>query len=203
MDAFDRVKRANVRGSVDLACQVLPYWTKTKAETDPDNLDAERGCIVLVSSMVAFECQAGASAYTVSKAGIAGLVLPMARDIAQHGIRVVAIAPGIFKTPMGVGLPQEIYDNYEACTAFPRRAGIPAEFGSLARHCFENTYLNGEWIRLDGGNVHSCSMSSWIEVHELIIGRVEDASWPAAITDIAATTISGSVWVFPASSARR
>lgn len=154
MGAFDRVMRVNVRGSVDLACQALPYWTQIRDDDDADSdADGDRGSIIFVSSMTAFEGQAGMSAYAGSKACLVGLTLPMARDLAAHRIRVVAIAPGLFDTPMGAALPAEVAANHKTGLAFPRRAGRPAEFGALARHIFENVYLNAECIRIDGGEL--------------------------------------------------
>lgn len=116
----------------------------------PDRGIRERGVIVNTASVAAFDGQKGQAAYAASKAGIAGMTLPAARDLASLGIRVCAIAPGIFATPMLAGLPQEVQDSLAAEVTFPRRLGDPAEFASLARFIVECGYLNGEVIRLDG-----------------------------------------------------
>jgi NAD(P)-dependent dehydrogenase (short-subunit alcohol dehydrogenase family) len=112
--------------------------------------DGERGVIVSTASIAAFEGQVGQSAYSSSKGGVAALTMPAAREFAQFGIRVLAIAPGIFGTPMLRALPKETQDSLGASVPFPRRLGEPREFAALALHCVHNTYLNGEVIRLDG-----------------------------------------------------
>ena len=114
------------------------------------NGGAEKGVIVMTASVAAFDGQKGQAAYAASKAGIAGMCLPMARDLASLGIRVCAIAPGIFSTPMLAGLPQEVQDGLAADVTFPRRLGDPAEYAALAGFIVECGYLNGETIRLDG-----------------------------------------------------
>ena len=111
---------------------------------------AENGVIVNTASIAAFDGQKGQAAYAASKAGIAGMTLPLARDLAGLGIRVCAIAPGIFATPMLRGLPQEVQDGLAAEVPCPRRLGDPAEFARMAGFIVENGYLNGEVIRLDG-----------------------------------------------------
>lgn len=110
----------------------------------------ERGVIVLTASIAAWEGQIGQSAYAASKAAIAGLTLPAAREFAASGIRVCAIAPGLFDTPMMRGFPQAVRDALGAAVPFPSRLGRPDEFAKLALHIIENTMLNGEIIRLDG-----------------------------------------------------
>jgi NAD(P)-dependent dehydrogenase (short-subunit alcohol dehydrogenase family) len=112
--------------------------------------DGERGVIVSTASVAAFEGQIGQAAYSSSKGGIAALTLPAAREFAQFGIRVLAIAPGIFGTPMLRALPQEAQDSLGAAVPFPKRLGSPREFAALVMHCIHNSYLNGEVIRLDG-----------------------------------------------------
>jgi NAD(P)-dependent dehydrogenase (short-subunit alcohol dehydrogenase family) len=114
------------------------------------NLDGERGVIINTASIAAFDGQKGQTAYAASKAGIAGMTLPAARDLAGLGIRVNTIAPGIFLTPMLEGLGQEIIDNLAADVTFPKRLGRPEEFGELAAMMIRSPYLNGETIRLDG-----------------------------------------------------
>jgi NAD(P)-dependent dehydrogenase (short-subunit alcohol dehydrogenase family) len=113
--------------------------------------DGERGVIVSTASVAAFEGQIGQAAYSSSKGGVAALTLPAAREFAQFGIRVMAIAPGIFGTPMLRALPQEAQDSLGASVPFPNRLGNPREYAALAIHCIHNSYLNGEVIRLDGG----------------------------------------------------
>jgi NAD(P)-dependent dehydrogenase (short-subunit alcohol dehydrogenase family) len=114
------------------------------------NTEGERGVVVMTASIAAFDGQVGQAAYAASKAGVAGLTLPLARDLAKQGIRVVTIAPGIFETPMMSGMPEKVRDSLSAQTPFPPRLGRPAEFADLAMHALHNTMLNGEVIRLDG-----------------------------------------------------
>lgn len=110
----------------------------------------ERGVIVSTASVAAFEGQIGQSAYAASKGGVASLTIPAARELAQFGIRVMAIAPGIFGTPMLRGLPQDVQDSLGASVPFPKRLGEPHEFADLVLFCVRSGYLNGEVIRLDG-----------------------------------------------------
>ncbi len=110
----------------------------------------DRGVIVCTASVAAFDGQIGQAAYAASKGGVAALVLPLAREFAQHQIRVVGIAPGIFDTPMLAGLPEAARESLGKQTPFPARLGAPAEYAALARHIVENQMLNGEVIRLDG-----------------------------------------------------
>ncbi|TFL18774.1 SDR family NAD(P)-dependent oxidoreductase [Jannaschia formosa] len=112
--------------------------------------DGERGVIVNTASIAAFEGQIGQTAYAASKGGVAGMTLPMARDLAPLGIRVVSVAPGLFLTPMLRGLPQEVQDSLGAQVPYPPRLGDPVEFASLVAHIATNRMLNGETIRLDG-----------------------------------------------------
>jgi len=112
--------------------------------------DSERGVIVNTASIAAFEGQVGQTAYAASKSGVAGMTLPMARDLAPLGIRVVSIAPGLFLTPMLRGLPQEVQDSLGAQVPYPARLGDPDEYASLVAHIATNRMLNGETIRLDG-----------------------------------------------------
>lgn len=120
------------------------------ATADPLTEDGERGVIINTASIAAFDGQIGQLAYAASKGGVVGMTLPMARDLMRDGIRVMTIAPGIFKTPMVAGLPQEVQDSLGAQVPFPSRLGDPNEFAALARHIVENSMLNGEVIRLDG-----------------------------------------------------
>ncbi|HYE49512.1 MAG TPA: SDR family NAD(P)-dependent oxidoreductase, partial [Azospirillaceae bacterium] len=112
--------------------------------------DGERGVVVNTASIAAFDGQIGQAAYASAKGGVASLTLPVARELARSGIRVVTIAPGLFLTPMMLGLPQEAQDSLAASVPFPRRLGNPAEYAALVHHVCTNTMLNGETIRLDG-----------------------------------------------------
>ena len=112
--------------------------------------DGERGVIVHTASVAAFDGQIGQAAYSASKAGVAGMTLPIARELARHGIRVMAIAPGIFDTPMLAAMPDQVRDSLGAQVPFPSRLGRPGEYAALVRHIVENRMLNGEVIRLDG-----------------------------------------------------
>ena len=114
------------------------------------NADGERGLIVHTSSVAAFEGQIGQAAYSATKAGVMGMTLPLAREFAAFGIRVVSIAPGIFHTPMMAGLPQEVQDSLALQVPFPARLGRPEEYARLVQAIFEIAMLNGETIRLDG-----------------------------------------------------
>ncbi|MDP2194815.1 MAG: SDR family NAD(P)-dependent oxidoreductase, partial [Rhodocyclaceae bacterium] len=114
------------------------------------NAAGERGVIVSTASVAAYEGQLGQVAYAASKAGIVGMTLPIARDLSRNGIRVMTIAPGIFETPMLLGMPPEVQEALGKMVPFPSRLGKPAEYAALALHIFENPMLNGEVIRLDG-----------------------------------------------------
>jgi NAD(P)-dependent dehydrogenase (short-subunit alcohol dehydrogenase family) len=114
------------------------------------NAEGERGLIVMTASVAAFDGQIGQVAYSASKGGIVGMTLPMARDLASSGIRVMTIAPGIFKTPLMASLPQEAQDSLGQQVPFPPRLGRPEEYAALVAHVCENVMLNGECIRLDG-----------------------------------------------------
>lgn len=115
-----------------------------------DPVDGERGAIVNTASIAAFDGQKGQAAYAASKAAVAGMTLPIARDLAQNGIRINTIAPGLFLTPMLLGLPEEARVQLAADVTFPKRLGDPAEYARLARFMVECGYLNGETVRIDG-----------------------------------------------------
>ena len=112
--------------------------------------DGERGAIINTASVAAYEGQIGQAAYSASKGGVIGMTLPMARELARFGIRVMTIAPGVFWTPMVDGMPEAVRTSLEATIPFPARLGQPAEYAALVGFILENTYLNGETIRLDG-----------------------------------------------------
>jgi NAD(P)-dependent dehydrogenase (short-subunit alcohol dehydrogenase family) len=116
----------------------------------PPLQDGERGIILCTASVAAYEGQIGQAAYAASKGGVVGLVLPAAREFAQFGIRVNAIAPGIFSTPMLHALPEAAQESLAAAVPFPKLLGQPPQYAALARHIIENRYLNGETIRIDG-----------------------------------------------------
>ncbi|MBW3619002.1 MAG: 3-hydroxyacyl-CoA dehydrogenase [Actinobacteria bacterium] len=144
LDVFTRAVQVNLVGTFN----VIRLAAAAMAAQEPR--DDERGVIVNTASIAAFEGQVGQAAYAASKAGIVGLTLPVARDLARELIRVVTIAPGTFDTPMLAGLPQEARDALAADIPHPHRLGQPQEFGLLVRQIVENPYLNGEVIRLDG-----------------------------------------------------
>jgi NAD(P)-dependent dehydrogenase (short-subunit alcohol dehydrogenase family) len=114
------------------------------------NADGERGVIVFTSSIAAFDGQIGQAAYSASKAGLVGMTLPIARELARYGIRAVTIAPGVFETPMVGQVPPEVAEALGKAVPFPPRLGRPTEFASLVREIIGNPMLNGEVIRLDG-----------------------------------------------------
>jgi NAD(P)-dependent dehydrogenase (short-subunit alcohol dehydrogenase family) len=142
---FERVIRVNLIGTFN--CLRLAGASMMALEA---LADGERGVIVSTSSVAAFEGQIGQAAYSASKGAVAALTMPAAREFAQFGIRVLAIAPGIFRTPMMHALPQEAQDSLGASVPFPKRLGEPGEFAELVLHLVRNRYLNGEVIRLDG-----------------------------------------------------
>lgn len=145
LESFARTVSINLVGTfnmVRLAADVM-----SKAGSDENG---ERGVIVNTASVAAFDGQIGQAGYAASKAGIVGLTLPLARELARSGIRVMTIAPGIMETPMLMGMPQDVQDSLGKMVPCPSRLGRPSEFAALVRHIFENQYLNGEVIRLDG-----------------------------------------------------
>ncbi len=142
---YERVIRVNLIGTFNM--MRLAAAAMQTLEPTPEG---ERGVIVSTASIAAFEGQIGQAAYSSSKGAVAALTLPAAREFAQSGIRVMAIAPGIFGTPMLRALPQEAQDSLGASVPFPKRLGEPREFAALVMHIVRNSYLNGEVIRLDG-----------------------------------------------------
>jgi NAD(P)-dependent dehydrogenase (short-subunit alcohol dehydrogenase family) len=146
LELFSRVIRINLVGTFN----VLRLAAAAMAARPADE-EGERGVIVTTASVAAFEGQIGQAAYAASKAGVAGLTLPAARELADFGIRVVTIAPGIFDTPLMAGLPEKVRASLAEQPAFPRRLGRADEFAALAQHIFENRMLNGTVLRLDGG----------------------------------------------------
>jgi NAD(P)-dependent dehydrogenase (short-subunit alcohol dehydrogenase family) len=114
------------------------------------NEEGERGCLVLTSSVAAFEGQIGQAAYSATKGGVTAMTLPLAREFARIGVRVVSIAPGLFATPMMQGMPPEVQASLSALTPFPARLGRPAEYAALVESVVTNPMLNGCTLRLDG-----------------------------------------------------
>ncbi|MCV2873001.1 SDR family oxidoreductase [Defluviimonas sp. WL0050] len=142
LESFRRTVDINLVGSFNML--------RLAAAAMAENPGPERGVIVNTASIAAFDGQKGQAAYAASKGGIVGMTLPVARDLAGQGIRVCAIAPGIFATPMMKGLPQDVQDSLAAEVTFPKRLGDPAEYAALAGFIVECGYMNGEVIRLDG-----------------------------------------------------
>ncbi len=143
--AFRKVIEINLVGTV-----LVAKAAAVAMQRNAPNAEGERGVIVMTASVAAFDGQIGQIAYSASKGGIVGLTLPMARELASSGIRVVTVAPGLFLTPMMKGLPQEAQDSLGKQTPFPPRLGRPEEYAALVAQIFENVMLNGETIRLDG-----------------------------------------------------
>jgi NAD(P)-dependent dehydrogenase (short-subunit alcohol dehydrogenase family) len=142
---FDRVIRINLIGSFNM----LRLATTEMSKLEPLAATGERGVVINTASVAAYDGQIGQAAYSASKGGIVGMTLPIARELAQFGIRVLTIAPGLFLTPLLANLPQEAQDSLAAAIPFPRRLGHADEFASLALHMIDNPYLNGEVVRLD------------------------------------------------------
>ncbi|MCC7096830.1 MAG: SDR family NAD(P)-dependent oxidoreductase [Thermomonas sp.] len=146
LDLFEKVVKVNLVGTFNM----LRLAAEAMSKNAP-NEDGERGVIVATASVAAFDGQIGQAAYAASKAGIAGMTLPIARDLARQGIRMVTIAPGLFETPMMSGVPPQVRESLQQMTVFPTRLGKPAEYGLTVAQVIENPMLNGETIRLDGG----------------------------------------------------
>ncbi|QOG23294.1 MULTISPECIES: SDR family NAD(P)-dependent oxidoreductase [Bradyrhizobium] len=142
---FDKVIKVNLIGTFNMLRLAATEMSKLEPQTS-----GERGVIINTASVAAYDGQIGQSAYSASKGGIVGMTLPIARELAQFGVRVLTIAPGLFLTPLLANLPQEAQDSLAAAIPFPRRLGQADEFAALALHMVENAYLNGEVVRLDG-----------------------------------------------------
>jgi len=145
LDFFQKIININLVGSFNMLRLAAEKMIKLEADSD-----GQRGVIVSTASIAAYEGQIGQSAYAASKAGIVGMTLPAAREFASLGIRVNAIAPGVFHTPLVEGLPQEAQNSLAANIPNPKRLGKPEEFAKLVWHILENQYINGETIRIDG-----------------------------------------------------
>ncbi len=145
LEVFQRTVNINLVGTFNMARLAADAMGKTEGVDS-----GERGIIINTASVAAYDGQIGQAAYGSSKAAVVGLTLPMARDLARNGVRVMTIAPGIFETPMLMGMPQEVRDALGKMVPFPPRLGMPAEYAHLAKAIIENCMLNGETIRLDG-----------------------------------------------------
>ncbi|MCE4070924.1 MULTISPECIES: 3-hydroxyacyl-CoA dehydrogenase [Pseudomonas] len=145
LESFARTININLIGTFNM----LRLAAEAMAQNQPD-AGGERGIIINTASVAAFDGQIGQAAYSASKSAVVGMTLPIARELARSGIRVMTIAPGIFETPMMAAMPQEVRDSLGASVPFPPRLGRPDEYAALARHIIENSMLNGEVIRLDG-----------------------------------------------------
>jgi NAD(P)-dependent dehydrogenase (short-subunit alcohol dehydrogenase family) len=144
--SFSKVIQVNLIGTYN----VIRLASAIMAENQPDT-EGERGVIINTASVAAFDGQIGQAAYSASKGGIVSMTLPIARELARYGIRVMTIAPGIFDTPLLGALPEPARISLGQQVPFPQRLGRPSEYAALAKHIVENTMLNGEVIRLDGG----------------------------------------------------
>ena len=145
MELFDKVVRINLHGTMNVIRSAAELMVKNRP-----NENGEKGVVINTASAAAFEGQIGQAAYSASKAALVGMTLPIAREFAGYGIRIMTIAPGLFETPMVAGLPDKVRDALIAMLPFPRRMGQPSEFAMLCRQIIENPMLNGRTIRLDG-----------------------------------------------------
>ncbi|KAH9903828.1 3-hydroxyacyl-CoA dehydrogenase [Xylariomycetidae sp. FL2044] len=148
LEDFDFVVDINLRGTVDLVRQCVAHMARVEP---PAEMEGERGVVVMVASVAAFDGQMGQVAYAASKGAVAAMTLPMARDLARFGIRCVTIAPGIFESGMTGLMPDKLRSGLARVVEFPKRLGRPDEFAVLVRHVIENSMLNGTVVRLDGG----------------------------------------------------
>lgn len=145
LDSFQKVININLIGSFNMI-----RLAAAKMVDNPPLETGERGVLINTASIAAYEGQIGQAAYAASKAAVVGMTLPIARDMARHGIRCVTIAPGIMATPMIYGMPQEVQDALAADIPFPSRLGVPEDYAKLVQSIINNEMINGETIRLDG-----------------------------------------------------
>ncbi|SAL38430.1 3-hydroxyacyl-CoA dehydrogenase [Caballeronia concitans] len=145
LDLFSKVVAVNLIGTFNM----IRLAASAMSKNEPNGA-GERGVIVSTASVAAYDGQIGQAAYAASKSGVAGMTLPIARDLSRNGIRVMTIAPGLFETPMLLGMPQDVQDALGAMVPFPPRLGKPDEYAMLVKQIFDNPMLNGEVIRLDG-----------------------------------------------------
>jgi NAD(P)-dependent dehydrogenase (short-subunit alcohol dehydrogenase family) len=155
LDAFSRGINVNLVGTFNVARLVAASIARrVAANADNTENSAEKnvdnGVIINTASIAAYDGQVGQASYASSKAGVVGLTLPLARELTRHGIRVMTIAPGVFATPMMQSIPEKAREQLEASVPYPKRLGAPSEFAKLVLHIIDNSYLNGEVIRLDG-----------------------------------------------------
>ncbi|MGO2998159.1 MAG: SDR family NAD(P)-dependent oxidoreductase [Moraxellaceae bacterium] len=159
LESFSRGVNVNLVGSFNVARLVAASIAKRiandsntgdHAEKNHVQKNADQGVIINTASIAAFDGQVGQASYSSSKAGVVGLTLPLARELARHGIRVMTIAPGVFGTPMMESISDKAREQLEASVPYPKRLGAPSEFAKLVTHIIDNAYLNGEVIRLDG-----------------------------------------------------
>ncbi|MCW5668701.1 MAG: 3-hydroxyacyl-CoA dehydrogenase [Hydrogenophaga sp.] len=142
---YTKVVMVNLVGTFN----VIRLTAEAMVKNEPER-NGERGCIVSTASVAAYDGQIGQAAYSASKSGVVGMTLPIARELARHGIRNMTVAPGIFGTPMLFSMPQDVQNALAATVPFPSRLGKPEDFARLTQHILENDMLNGEVIRLDG-----------------------------------------------------
>ena len=150
LESFSRGVNINLVGSFNVARLVAASIAKRVARDTTAVNNTDQGIIINTASIAAFDGQVGQASYASSKAGVVGLTLPLARELARHGIRVMTIAPGVFATPMMQSIPEKAREQLEAGVPYPKRLGNPTEFAKLVTHIIDNAYLNGEVIRLDG-----------------------------------------------------
>ena len=150
LETFSRGVNINLVGSFNVARLVAASIAKRVAASTTAEINADNGIIINTASIAAFDGQVGQASYASSKAGVVGMMLPLARELARHGIRVMTIAPGVFATPMMETIPEKAREQLEAVVPYPKRLGNPNEFAKLVMHIIDNAYLNGEVIRLDG-----------------------------------------------------
>ena len=151
LDSFTRTVQVNLIGTFNMMRLAVPAMVASGTPSGGDGTHDSQGLIVNTASVAAFDGQIGQAAYAASKGGVVAMTLPAARELARDRIRVMTIAPGIFETPMLLGLPQEVQDSLGRSVPHPARLGRPAEYAALVRSIVENDYLNGEVIRIDGG----------------------------------------------------
>lgn len=147
LDLFNKVIQVNLVGTFNIIRLVAAQMS----QQEPVDTDGERGVIINTASVAAFEGQLGQAAYAASKGAVASMTLPIARELARFGVRVVTIAPGIMLTPMMAGMAETVQNSLAEQVVFPKRLGSPQEYAKLAAHIVENVYLNASVIRLDGG----------------------------------------------------
>lgn len=150
LESFSKVIQVNLIGTFNMMRLAVPAMIASQAPEEAGDKSSSQGVVINTASVAAFDGQVGQTAYAASKGGVVAMTLPAARDLARDRIRVLTIAPGIFETPMLMGLPQEVQESLSATVPHPARLGRPAEYAALVQAIVANEYLNGEVIRLDG-----------------------------------------------------